>query len=90
MLGERFMQRSSEGFLIMEHKPEWLEFENKILKIQDIDFFEVADNVVYCNFHQGMKYEVLEEIYASLENSQKRFSGLKQILQVIECSSFSS
>lgn len=61
---------------------EWIEFSNRLLKISDIDFFELAsENIIQCHFHQGLSYAILEESHGA-NFTLERFNNLKDILKI--------
>ena len=62
---------------------EWIQFDNKLLKLSDIDSFEFADhNQIFCNYHQGLSYLVTQEDFKNMDEAWERFEYLKCLLGI--------
>ncbi len=58
----------------------WIKFSNRILRIRDIDNFEVNVLGLKCNYHLGISYEFLEERFEKHEELQLRLGEIESIL----------
>lgn len=68
---------------------EWIHFDNKLLKLSDVDSFELADdNQIFCNYHQGLSYLVAQEDFKNMDEAWERFEYLKYLLGIASNHSF--
>jgi hypothetical protein len=47
----------------MSDKKEWLEFDGKLIRMSEIDYFEILESEIICNWHQNQKYIISSESY---------------------------
>ncbi len=58
----------------------WIKFNNKLLRIRDIDSFDIKVLSLKCNYHLGISYEFLEERFEKHEELQLRLGEIESIL----------
>lgn len=67
--------------------PFWLIFNNMILRVADIDSFEIHTDydrpIVRCNYHKGESYEFDEEHYDTEAEALERFFEIQRRLGMI-------
>lgn len=67
-------------------KLEWLEFDDKLIRVDEIDYFEKQDefgkHFIVCNWHQGQDYKDSSEIFTVKEDRDKRYQEIKVLIGV--------
>ena len=64
------------------HELKWLEFSDKLIRIRDIDYFEISQNEykIICHYHLGVSYELMEEDFDTEEDQILRSRDLQSML----------
>ncbi len=65
---------------------EWLEFDNKLIRVSEIDYFEKQDDFgkhfIVCNWHQGQDYKDSSEVFEGRETRDNRYNEIKVLIGI--------